>query len=502
MSASSTSVFHCSSEHEQASGSAGAGGHKDGVPSEDLSLQCMPYKDRVWADQVSADRWQITDTESHRRCELVCTEAAIEVAEDGLDCLVIQLKDGEEEAEFTKYEDLFDTDVMINPISGNRYLHSRGAPRHLLHANLEISDSCYHVCCLGIPVRLGLGATIDLQAFAMKRKRVAGLNVYVGMASFYKAMGMTSYKKSASKWVERRREQWHELFGGYVPAKDHVILSRHGNMSTERAAKLPFRLRCLPQVSIDTATFLGSTCVWVSARQCNGGMNAGREKENIAAVYQTLLSVAATSVTSSVFVVYLSPAWKCQWPRPCPWVAASGPCCQVEFFGGADAGIGFKFDEHAQDVLIGSFKAFLAERCKLEQGRARLDAVLAGVYEKMEFKGVWAQLIVLLACGLENFWTKMHKSKKVEDMDTKMKFSIETGGVSAGAADMNETLWQYVEKCRIHSMKHSPVITFGTDKAVPASGAVQNSIIGFPNNVLMICCPQAHPHHAHVQIFW
>ena len=55
---------------------------------------------------------------------------------------------------------------------------------------------------------------------------------------------------------------------------------------------------------------------------------------------------------------------------------------------------------------------------------------------------------------------------------------------------MNEALWEYVAKCRMQSMKMKPIMTIATDKAVPTSGAIQNSVVSFPDNVAVICCPQ------------
>ena len=57
-------------------------------------------------------------------------------------------------------------------------------------------------------------------------------------------------------------------------------------------------------------------------------------------------------------------------------------------------------------------------------------------------------------------------------------------------ADMSEALWEYVEKCRMHSMKMKPIMTIATDKAVPASGAIQNSVVSFLDNVAVMSCPQ------------
>ena len=43
----------------------------------------------------------------------------------------------------------------------------------------------------------------------------------------------------------------------------------------------------------------------------------------------------------------------------------------------------------------------------------------------------------------------------------------------------------------MHTMKMKPIMTIATDKAVPASRAIQKSVISFPHNVEMVCCPQA-----------
>ena len=78
-----------------------------------------------------------------------------------------------------------------------------------------------------------------------------------------------------------------------------------------------------------------------------------------------------------------------------------------------------------------------------------------------------------------------------EDPNCKVRFSIQTSTVTRDGADMNEESWEYVEKCGRHAMKKKPIMTIATDKAVPASRAIKNSIISFPHNVAMVCCPQA-----------
>ena len=60
-----------------------------------------------------------------------------------------------------------------------------------------------------------------------------------------------------------------------------------------------------------------------------------------------------------------------------------------------------------------------------------------------------------------------------------------------GAVDMEENLLVYMVNGRLHSKSLRPCIGFSMDKAVPAGYAVQNSVTSWPDNRLVVCCPQA-----------
>ena len=42
----------------------------------------------------------------------------------------------------------------------------------------------------------------------------------------------------------------------------------------------------------------------------------------------------------------------------------------------------------------------------------------------------------------------------------------------------------------MHSQKMPPTISIATDKAVPAGGAIANTVICWPHNVMVVCPPQ------------
>ena len=66
--------------------------------------------------------------------------------------------------------------------------------------------------------------------------------------------------------------------------------------------------------------------------------------------------------------------------------------------------------------------------------------------------------------------------------------AIKESGIVAGAPDMDEKLAQYVLACTVEAKKHH-VHFMGTDKASPASLAMQSSTLTFGNNTSIVLCP-------------
>ena len=137
------------------------------------------------------------------------------------------------------------------------------------------------------------------------------------------------------------------------------------------------------------------------------------------------------------------------------------------------------------------FKEFLVEKAAFADGVADLSKLIAALYDSQKFGVVWAQLILVLSCSFERFWTKLSLSNSTTDPVSQCTFEKRVSEIVPGSIDVDERLWQYVEQCKRHSAKVGPCMTFATDKAIPAGCAIQNSVISYPDNVLVICCPQA-----------
>jgi hypothetical protein len=99
---------------------------------------------------------------------------------------------------------------------------------------------------------------------------------------------------------------------------------------------------------------------------------------------------------------------------------------------------------------------------------------------------VLAQLFFALGLQLE---TSLGETSKLIDLQF-TKFEFVEDGIHVGDDNLDAKLFAYVASGIEEPRKHT-VFSVAVDKASPCSGSLQNSTITFPNNVAIICCPQA-----------
>jgi hypothetical protein len=246
-----------------ASSSSSGGGHV--VPSTDvgathdiLQPDATPYGDllpfpaegRLYLDQMSASLYVLTDVVLHKQVELLGSDMALEFGEDGLDAMVISLDPDGVNFALKPVCELFADQVLVNRTSDNRYIRSPSLPAGRQVWNLEVLESSFHSCAVGFPVADGVSTVYGLDVFAMKRRRVAGHNLYWSLQSFYKTFGLTAYKNTASKWAYNKQQVCAVVMEPYIPSEAHLIVGKHGNLHIDKLKELPFRLRCLPNASV------------------------------------------------------------------------------------------------------------------------------------------------------------------------------------------------------------------------------------------------------------
>ena len=75
------------------------------VEPDGVELSCLDkvsFEGRLFLDQVSATQWVLTDVVLHAKVTLTGSEMALEIADDGMDAMVISFQEGSEEFDITQ----------------------------------------------------------------------------------------------------------------------------------------------------------------------------------------------------------------------------------------------------------------------------------------------------------------------------------------------------------------------------------------------------------------
>ena len=86
-------------------------------------------------------------------------------------------------------------------------------------------------------------------------------------------------------------------------------------------------------------------------------------------------------------------------------------------------------------------RQFLVEKAAFADGVADLSKLTAALYDSQKFGGVWAQLILVLSCSFERFWTKLNLSNSTTDPVGQCTFEKCVSEIVPGSIDADERLW-------------------------------------------------------------
>ena len=410
-------------------------------------------------------------------------------SEDETACKVVLQREEDVEPEILSLEDLFSLSLWKNPISNNEYVYHGSAPGGLPR-NLDMLSSVFHVCKVAIPLVSDTEAKIEMSCYAMKWKRCTGLFIYWGMLKFYTEMGLTSYKGHASKWAYNKEPDWQKLLKDWFRRGEHVLLSRHLLRAT-KSMEVPFRLRCLPQVGVDTPKFVGMVHNWGYNRVNVGGFRDPAARRKMCFLFQGLMSeLCSTTLQHATYPLYLSTQWQCDWPRPISWEVQQMPKCSFGLcMWDSVAIVQLTFAEEGPDSV--AFKRFLKAKSQMaDDCTMPLHKLLLACHGHRLYESVWAQTLLILSTALEALLSDIQKHKVGPELQTKMTFEVLSACVEPGANDMYEKLHQYIENCKEHHKQHSKCFTLICDKATPAGGTVMNGCLTYPDNVCIILPPQ------------
>ena len=90
----------------------------------------------------------------------------------------------------------------------------------------------------------------------------------------------------------------------------------------------------------------------------------------------------------------------------------------------------------------------LLEKCSFQDGVGRLHDVIDFLRADTDFKSVWPQLIVFLARCVDNVLMRLGRSEDGLDVENCLRVTLRGDDIVLGANDLDERLWQYVQRSR------------------------------------------------------
>ena len=267
-----------------------------------------------------------------------------------------------------------------------------------------------------------------------------------------------------------------------------IIDSRHGNHSLATLESLPWYERCLNAPSMSTLMLVSNLCRWSFASSNMGGFQRDHvaAREASTSLLRALVDEATSRAKGSTFTLCFSSEWKCQWPRPIVEARFPGLLCEVRLAPGGRVQIGGLMNKNlCKGSVWRKLQTCFAYHGIEDHEEVLVVDVVQWLMNVPALNSVMAQLCLALARQLEASLGEAHRG--VRDATTASLHYDDW--LALDQADMDEKLVQYVLSGIEESTRHR-VMSIATDKACPAGMSLQNSVICWPTNRMVLCPPQ------------
>lgn len=452
------------------------------MKSEVLATALLPHTDRLYLDRLSKSEYQLTDvvTLEHQRLS-GCWSLYWEDGVGGRAALIQLSVDGEAPLVVKCVEDVMKLDVGV--WAGERFIVKPPLKEAIAQQSLDAALSKHLAAKVSVQVG-SVAVEVAMQMWVMKRPRVGGLSVYWDLHQFFGLLGLTSYKKQASKWVYHNMPSWEANM--YKSPGRHFILSRHANTSDTTKAAVPWYDRCLPVVAASSIAVLCLLSRWAYASAAQRGF---RDQKARAAATDFVVALCreACGARSSSFDLYIMEDWVCAWPRPIPLDRTADKVrCAIDAAGNIDLKP-LLHPEHIPSRTWAEWRAHLLD-VAAETGSELMTVpmLLQCIVGDTRFDSLCCQVLWHLAKLLERRFAEDGRQADVAGAS----FAYEGGTIKVGSNDFELRICGYVLGTVAESAKHQ-VVSLACDKATPAGLSLQNNVLVFGNNRAVICVPMA-----------
>jgi hypothetical protein len=452
-------------------------------------LEECPHSGRLYIDRLTSNTWQLTDIVTHEKYLFSGDGWFLEYHADNGRAALVQ-EDGHGNGQFFLVEQLMVRDLLESP-DGVQFM-SFGAAANTPPVPLG-QLYCRHV--LGsVTIRLGqTTARAELPVWILKRPRCSGMRVYWGLFSIYKLLRLTQFRGQASKWTYAGMLPWNKHMALHFPGKHFIVSKNNSGMQTDLRHLQPFWDRMLPETTCDTVALLSLLAKWAFASKHGGGFQCPLQQRGAIDVLAALLSKACSRAQPIVIQISFDDFWTCKWPRP-----ERTDSDLAFWYGFPMNNDGSVYIEPWLQCGGGFATSSVARRwlqCLSEDHSTPLintidlmDLIrrIAGIKLMQSFS---AQLVYALAKELELGMAESGKSSESQALSASVGFVYKSQEIHVGDPNLEERLCSYVSAGIVESSKHS-LIGVSLDKAGVCGSHLMNAIVSFPNNVVVVACPQ------------
>jgi hypothetical protein len=443
-------------------------------------LRQTPHANRIHLDQIGEARFVLTDSVTLERQALPVGDWVLLFDEDeGFGC-VVRVDDNDLHQAFL-VEEMMNKDVLESD-SGERWqVQTKDSnKRHCL----DQLQAQYHSA--DVTVRAGTTAgSLALQAYIFVVPRQCGMRVFWNMFDLYIALQLDTYFKNPSKWSYNIITTGARAFKAQL-GMNRFIASRHINVSVKKLSELPWSERCLPQPSCSSLQLLTMLYQFALLSRERGGVKSPVARLAAKDILIALIRKALSREKGRCFQFSTNVEWSCLWPRPSILYNTLHSSVELSFVPPCSINLQSLLAEPADEQFSPS--VLLCRIALLREGFSPIapSVPLLDVFSKLcgnqSFDYFVAQLFYALSTQLE-----LALAEQRDDGTSPISFTW-ANGISHKSQDMEMKLVAYRQNAQLESMNHN-VISISSDKGNPCSMNLLNTLICFPTNVMVLCCP-------------
>ena len=247
-----------------------------------------------------------------------------------------------------------------------------------------------------------------------------------------------------------------------------------------------FSDRFLEQACVSSVAYIMLFVRWAFCKPQLGGLQTEASVASSREVLEAIIQCSCKHADGKHFDIRFAQDWACAWPRPTASAAVASLSVPVTECGHVHLGklLGLEDGLGSNVVAKNWHKWIFVPTDHINGGAIDLMSLFERIAPQRRLRPFLAQVCMGLATHIES---ALAVSRALDVPARLLAFREKT--IRHDAPDLDLLLFNYVSASVRHSLSWN-CIGIATDKARPCSGSFANTVFSFPDNKLVIACPQ------------